>query len=301
MAKILITGGTGLIGTHLSHYLSSKGHEIHIATRRPLKVSSPYKGFLMDTDKGFLDGASLDGVEYIVNLAGEGIADQRWTDERMKTLISSRTQPIHLVTEHVLRNKQHIKGLVGASAIGYYGAVTVPGIFKESDVPGNDLMAKTCVAWEQAYKDLSAHAERSVLLRIGVVLTPKGGALKKMSAPFKIGFGAALGSGDQYMPWIHMDDLVRMIHDSLFGNMASGVYNAVASEHVTNQQFSQKLAEHFGKKLWLPNVPAFALKLAIGEMAVMLLEGSRVSNEKIVKAGFEFSYNSLQEALSSEA
>ncbi len=299
MAKILITGGTGLIGTQLSQFLVSKGHEVNIASRRQSKVAHPFKGFLLDTEKNYLDSAALDGVEYIVNLAGEGIADKHWTPQRKHDLIQSRTKPVEILTEHLKKRRQSIKGFVGASAIGYYGAVTVPTIFNESDAPGTDFMAQTCVAWENAYKEISTLVQHTNLLRIGVVLTDKGGALKKMSAPFKLGFGAALGSGAQYMPWIHLDDLVQLIHDALFGKLEPGIYNAVATEHITNKEFSAKLAQALGKPFFLPNVPALAMNLALGEMAVMLLEGSRVSNEKVLKAGFKLRYPTLKEALTS--
>jgi uncharacterized protein (TIGR01777 family) len=297
MAKILITGGTGLVGRHLIHALQKGGHEVVMLSRAIKPGLSGIKQYYWNISKGEIDLKAFEKVTHIVHLAGAGIADARWTEARKKEIQDSRVFSTKLLLKGIKESGIKPEMFVGASAIGYYGAVTTEKIFTETDAPARDFMGETCRLWEQSYEPLKELSMPHTVLRIGVVLAKDGGALQKMSAPFRYGLGAALGSGTQYMPWIHLDDLVQIILDALSGKISGGIYNAVATEYVTNAEFSKKLAQAMKKPFYLPNVPTFVMKLMLGEMAVMLLEGSRISNSKLLSSGFTFRYSSIEDAI----
>ena len=175
--------------------------------------------------------------------------------------------------------------------------VTSDKIFTETDKGPDDFLSHACKVWEGSYNDISASSDRTAIIRISVVLSKNGGALKRLLPLFKMGLGSAVGSGKQYMPWIHIDDLVSVFYNALFNESYKGVYNAVAPEHSTNQGFSEALAKSLHKPFFVPNVPAFALKLVFGEMASVLLKGSRVNDQKLLDAGFSFKYPAISGAL----
>jgi len=296
MAIILISGGTGLVGKALTKRLLSEGHEVRVLSRNP-QSSSQLKSFYWNLEKNEIDEKAFDGVEHIVHLAGSGIADKRWTDARKQDIIDSRVNSMKLITEVVKKKNIQLKSFVGASAIGIYGMTTSEKIFTETDKGANDFLTQSCGQWENSYQQIQALSNKNCIIRIGVVLSKDGGALKRLLPLFQFGLGSAVGSGKQYMPWIHIDDLVSVFYEALFNSNYSGIYNAVSPEETTNQSFSKQLAKSLSKPFFLPNVPAFALKLLFGEMANVLLEGSRVSNQKIINNGFHFQYTTLSEAL----
>ena len=296
MAIILITGGSGLVGKALTKRLILEGHEVRILSRYP-KSTDRIKSFFWNVEKQEIDEKAFDDVEHIVHLAGSGIADKRWTIERKKDIIDSRVNSMKLITDIVKRKKIQLKSFVGASAIGIYGMTTSEKIFSETDSWADDFLSYSCTQWENSYKEIQSFSEKTCIIRIGVVLSKDGGALKRLLPLFQLGLGSAVGSGKQYMPWIFIDDLVAVFYEVLFNQKFSGIYNAVSSEHITNQQFSKHLAKNLSKPFFLPNVPAFLLKLLFGEMATVLLEGSRVSNQKLIYEGFEFKYSTLSDAL----
>ncbi len=189
------------------------------------------------------------------------------------------------------------KAFISASAIGYYGAITAEKVFYETDLPASDFLGETCRLWEQSADKFKNSDTRVVKIRTGVVLAEQGGALSKMIVPVKLGFGSAIGSGKQYMPWIHIDDLCNIYIKAIEDIQMSGAYNAVAPQHTTNVEFTRALASILKKPFWFPAIPAFMLKMIFGEMAEMLLRGSRVSSEKIIKAGYKFKFANLQAAL----
>lgn len=299
MAKILITGGTGLIGKELAHYFTKNGHTVVLLTRNALKEKFPFKTYEWDIESGFINEKAFEEVEHIIHLAGTGIADERWTDKRKQEIIDSRVKSTHLVAAYL--KKLNIKPInfIGASAIGFYGATTSEKIYKETDKGEVDFLSFSTNEWEESYDAIRKLGIETSVVRIGVVLSQKGGAYKKMAKLFKIGLGCVLGSGNQYMPWIHIDDLVVLFNNLLFGEIKTGLYNAVAPQHITNKEFSIALAKSFKKPMLLPAVPEFVLKIILGEMSVMLLKGSRVSNEKLLNTGFKFKFTSLEEALNS--
>jgi len=298
MAIILITGGTGLIGKSLSDRLVSEGHEVRILSRNP--INSPViKSFFWDVKSNKIDESAFDNVDHIVHLAGAGIADKRWTKSRKIEIINSRVQSMMLIKSVIQKKQIMLKSFVGASAIGIYGMISSDKIFSETNQGNDDFLTNSCVQWEKAYEGIECMTEKKCVIRIGIVLSNQGGVLTKLLPIFKLGLGSATGKGTQYMPWIHLEDLVSIFHQALFNPKLTGTFNAVASEHVTNKDFSQKLAKSLSKPFFMPNVPEFILYLAFGEMANIMLKGSRISNQKLINSDFIFKYPTLSEALKS--
>ncbi|MFO0321397.1 MAG: TIGR01777 family oxidoreductase [Bacteroidota bacterium] len=296
MAKILISGGSGLIGKALINKLTEDGHDVSILTRQPLK-NNAVKSYFWDIEHFKIDENAFDGIEHIVHLAGCGIADKKWTHVRKKEIIDSRIKSAKLILSILNKRNIKLKSFIGASAVGIYGTRTSQTIFQESDFSTEDFLSQTCLAWENVYSKFDYFTEKKVILRLGVVISKNGGALKKLLPIFQLGLGSAIGSGKQYMPWIHLDDLVSLILESLFNRIYRGTYNAVASEHITNLFFSKQLAMALNKVFIMPAVPSFILKIIFGERADMLLRGSRVSNKKILENYFVFKYPDIKSAL----
>ena len=296
--KVLITGGTGLVGTALTTLLVEKGYSVTILTRDENRTSlnSNITYSFWDINKGIIDQELLLSANYIVHLAGAGIADKPWSAKRKKAILDSRVAPIKLIYNHLKDNAYQLNAFISASGVGYYGAITTNTIFDETARAANDFLGKTCLQWEQAVDELTDLPIRTVKLRTGIVLAKDGGALPKMMQPFKFGLGAALGTGKQIMPWIHIDDLARLYCAAIENDNFNGAYNAIAG-NVSNNNFSKTLSKCMKKPFWLPNVPGFMLKLFLGEMAVILLEGSAVNNQKILQTGFQFQFTDLEEAL----
>ncbi len=288
MAKIIITGGTGLVGTRLTEMLLKNNHEVVILSRNP-KHENEYK---WDISTGFIDKKALLNTDYIIHLAGAGIADQRWTAERKKIIIDSRVQSANLLFNKVKEFQIALKGFISASGIGYYGAVTSEHIFVETDEVGHDFLGEVCEKWEDAAHQFKTLEVPVNILRTGIVLSEKGGALEKMKTPIV----SPLGSGKQYMPWIHIDDLCQMYVHCIENN-SSGIFNAVAPDHETSKSFSKALANSIKHPYIGFGVPRFLLKILFGDMAKILLEGSRVSAKKIEKNGYSFRFKSLEKAL----
>ncbi len=294
MKTILITGGSGLIGSTLQQKLISKGYTVFILSRQKSDNSN---SFYWDIEKNEIEDEAILKADFIIHLAGAGIADKRWTETRKKELIESRVNSANLLLKKVKELNPTLEGFIAASGIGYYGGITSEKIFSEDDNAGTDFISKICQLWEQASLKFQQESIRTVILRTGVVFSKKGGALEKIKQPIQLGVGAALGSGSQYIPWIHIEDLCNLYIEAIENNNFKGVYNAVAPEHCTNKQLTKTIANILNKSIWLPNVPSFLLKLALGKMSVIILEGSRVSSEKAKKIGFKFKFPTVKEAL----
>lgn len=292
MSKILITGASGLIGTRLTEMLIQQGHEVsHLGrTKKGGKIPS----FAWDVNAGVVDQEAFRQPDTIIHLAGTGVADQRWTKNRKREILESRTKSTALLARCVEKN-QNIKTVISVSAIGYYGSGGSDTEFIEENKPGSDFLATVVNKWEKAVDKIQR--ARLVKLRTGIVLSEKGGALKKMMTPIQFGVGTPLGTGTQYMSWIHIDDLCRMFIKAIEDNNMSGVYNATGPYAVTNAELTKAIAMALKKPLWLPPVPAFVLKMMLGEMADIVLEGSKVSSKKIQQAGFQFQFPELNQAL----
>jgi uncharacterized protein (TIGR01777 family) len=297
MATILITGGTGMIGLRLAQMLKNQGHTLHLLSRTSKSVK-PYDAvFSWDVKKGNLDERSLDDVEVIVHLAGAGIADQRWTDERKSEILSSRVDSAKLILEALKRRKQSLTAFVSGSAIGWYGAHTDSLIHNETEPAAFDFMGETCRKWEHVADLFQPVAERIVKVRTGVVFAKNAGALPKMAQPIKWYVGSPLGSGKQQIPWIHLDDICTIFSNAVSDSRYYGSINATATENCTNKEFTKVLAKVLHRPMIPFHVPSFVIKTIFGEMAVVVLEGSRVSNHRIKQMGYSFQYPSLETAI----
>ena len=292
MNTILISGGTGLIGRHLSGLLKSKGYKVRLLSRESNPKNS-FPTFLWNIDQNTIDDSAFNGVNHIIHLTGAGVANKRWTNKRKNEILDSRVASTNLLYDTVKRLEVPLKSFVAASATGYYGSTTTDKIFKETNKPGNDFLSKVCELWEKAINQFEHLKIRTVILRTGIVLSNEGGALKKMTTPVI----TSIGNGKQFMPWIHIDDLCELYIKGIEDNKFQGVYNAVSTEHITNFSFSKVLSK-IVKKPFIPFMaPKVLLKIALGEMSSIILNGNRVSAEKIKQAGFKFKFENLNKAL----
>jgi uncharacterized protein (TIGR01777 family) len=296
-SKVLITGGSGMIGRHLTVALKSAGYEVaHLS--RTKSGNSSAAVFTWDHTLGHLEDGALDGVEYIVHLAGAGVADKRWTAERKKVIVDSRVQSAGLLYEKLKEQSHQVKAFISASGISIYGHDTGDAVCTE-DTPANtkDFLGRVTVAWEAAADQFAGLGLRVVKLRTGIVLSTEGGAFPRLLLPVRLGAGAAIGTGRQYLSWIHLQDQIRLIRHCLEHDSCAGVYNAVAPDPVRNREIMRRMAGYLDRPFFLPNVPAFTLKLVYGEMAETVLGGNKVSPHKILDTGFRFQYPDLDSAL----
>jgi uncharacterized protein (TIGR01777 family) len=281
--KILITGGTGLIGTHLVPALLAADHTLVVLTRnaKPSKL----KGLTFLAWDGKRIPAEAGAADAVINLAGAGIADQRWTDAYKKTITDSRVQGTLACVQYIQAQAVKPKVFISASAVGIYGTRSKEVLTEASPV-GNDFLAAVGRKWEMAAVGADC---RTVTPRIGVVLAREGGAFPKLLAPFKVFAGGYIGTGEQGLPWIHIDDVVRFFEWALTTETASGIYNLAAPEVLNNKQFGHVLGHVLGKPSALP-VPAFTVQLMLGESAMLVLEGQKVKPERLLQAGFTFKF-----------
>lgn len=291
MEHILITGGTGTIGKALATSLRAQNHVISILTRSPKANSDVY----WDPKKMELDQEKLADVTVIIHLAGAGIADQRWTNARKKEIIDSRVQSTLLLEKFLAKGNHKVKHFISSSAVGYYSE-RGDSILNEMDPPNHDFLANSCIAWEHSIDRIAELGIPVAKIRTGVVLDLAGGALPKMIIPTKLGFGSALGTGKQWMSWIHINDLVAL-YSFVLEKKLEGVYNGVAPQPVQNVVFAKTLAKVLHRPFFFPSVPSFLLKLIFGEMAAVVLGSTRVSADKIQSAGFRFQFPNLEPAL----
>jgi uncharacterized protein (TIGR01777 family) len=297
--RIIITGGTGLIGKPLSEALSASGHEVVVLTRQPEKVKDmPASVKLHKWDGKSAEGWGVlaDGAGAIVNLAGAGIADQRWSADRKQAIRSSRIDAGKAVMAAIAAAAVKPKVLIQSSAVGYYGTETGDAQVTESFSPGGDFLSKVCFDWEASTAPASKYGVRRVIVRTGVVLSNAGGAFPKQAMPFKLFAGGPVGNGKQWYPWIHIDDEVRAIQFLIENENAEGAFNLSAPNPVTNKEFGKLLGEALGRPSVIP-APGFAIQTLFGEMAVVLLEGQRAVPQRLLDLGFKFKYETAQAAL----
>jgi uncharacterized protein (TIGR01777 family) len=288
---------SGLLGTSLSQKLDVLGYEVIHLSRYKSKVSK-YQIFTWDIANGLIEDGALEGVDYIIHLAGAGVADKRWTDERKKVLASSRIDSAALILDRLKNSGKKIKAFISASAIGIYGFDTGSIVQTEERTQlGDDFLAMLTKKWEHAADQFNSRAGRVVKFRIGLVLSPKGGLLEKLVPVTRFGLASAFGNGEQYMSWIHIDDLVEMFVKAIEDDSLEGIFNAVAPNPVTNKEFLKTLAETLGRPFFLPDTPKFVLKMVLGELASAITGGNNVSPEKIQHVGFQFQHPDLDESL----
>lgn len=298
--KVLITGGTGLIGRRLTQMLLEKGYEIAFLSRGKTNIPS-VQVFEWDIQKDFVEEGALDNLHFLVHLAGSNVGEGRWTEERKKSILESRTESIRLIARKLAEKQIKPAAFVSASGISYYGQDTGDRRNTENTPPGNDFLSHVSIEWEKAADEIAALGIRTVRLRTGIVISKDGGAIPKMALPARFGVGAPLGSGKQWMSWIHLDDMCRLYIEALENDSWHGAYNAVAAPPVTNEALTEAICKVLHRSQWFPNVPAFALKLVFGEMAAVILGGNYVVNERIARqTAFRYRYGELEEALKAE-
>lgn len=295
--KILITGATGLVGQHLITHLLSKGHEINFLTSRKEAVDSLPNclGFYWNIENQIIDTSCIKGVKKIIHLAGANVSN-RWTNLYKDEIIASRVNSSKLLYQTLKNNKHEVNQFISASAVGIYKHSYASIYDESSQVFSKGFLGRVVQQWEESVNLFSDLDINVTIFRTGVVLSEKGGALQKMKQPITLGFGASLASGKQYMSWIHIKDLIRLI-DFLVTKNEKGVFNAVAPSPVTNTELTKALAKSLNKPLFFPNVPKFILKLLLGEMHEIVCESQNVSSNKIERLGFDFQFNKLDEAL----
>ncbi len=291
---IVITGASGSVAKVLAKKLENE-YSVRFLTR----TKKHENDFEWNIEKGTIDEKAFENVNHIIHLAGANISEKRWSDERKKEIISSRVDSAQLIFRTLQKKNIRLKSFISASATGIYGAITSQTIFREEDEKGNDFLSEVVILWEKAADEFSEKgiAERVVKIRTSIVLSEKDGALKKMAVPIKLGIGSPIGTGRQYIPWIHMDDLCEVYEFALKNENMSGAYNASAPQHTDNENFTKEIAEVLNKPMFMPNIPGFMMKILFGELSVVLLEGSRTSSEKLQNAGFTFKFPELKSAL----
>ncbi|MDX6189864.1 TIGR01777 family oxidoreductase [Flavobacterium sp. Fl-318] len=295
--NVLITGGTGFIGKYLTQVLLANNFTVSILSRTPRKSSGLITYYQWNPERDYIEEDAILNADYIIHLAGEGIVEKRWTAKRKKSILESRTKPITLIHSLLKKHNKSLNAFISASGIGIYGANTSEQICTEDTPAANDFLGLTCQEWEKTADTIGALGIRTVKIRTGIVFGRAGGFLKKITPGFKAGFGTILGSGSQYLPWIHIEDLSQIYLKSILDTKIEGPYNAVLTDDTTQLKFSKTLANLYGYSIWLPKIPQSLLKIVLGEMSDAILKGQRVSSEKIQHTGFEFQFATLETAL----
>lgn len=295
MKTILIAGGTGLVGQLLAQTLKDEGYNIRLISRS--KPSNPvFPTFLWNVDKGVADGNAFNGVDIVINLAGSGVADKLWTERRKKEITESRVKSNQLLA-YCFKNYHRPALYISAGAIGFYGHRN-DELLTEEQPSGDDFLSKSCTAWEKAVFETADPSTRLIIFRIGIVLSERGGALQKMLLPWKMGISTSFNPGNQWYSWIHEEDLVRLFVFGIQNEQIEGIYNAVAPNPEKMYDFA-KVMKAQSKLPWrmVWTIPFTLLTAAMGEMSTVLTNSAKVSSEKIIKAGFQFKFKKMDEAL----
>ncbi len=293
---VLIGGGTGLVGSRLSELLEAKNYEVlHLS--RKAKPDARFPAYAWDLKNKTIDEEAIQKADYIINLAGAGIVDKRWTASRKKVIIDSRVDGTLLLKNAFQKAGKTPKAFVSASAIGYYGNTGEDLVTEETPPADNRFLSQSCVAWEKAIDEVKATGWRTARLRISIVLSTKGGALEKIMLPLKANIGGYFADGQQWYSWIHIDDICNLFIHAVENEDVSGTFNAAAPYPERNKPFTQKVASAMNKTAILAPAPAFAMRLAMGEMADTILNSNRISSEKVQATGFEFQFPKLEGAV----
>jgi len=293
--KILITGGTGFIGQKLCHFLLDKNHQLTVLSRTPKTVAF-ICGERVKSIRNIKQLSSSDSFDAIINLAGEGIADSRWSKARKQLLLDSRINTTKQLISYIEMVNIKPKVLISGSAIGYYGN-RKSTLLTEESLPHEEFSHHLCALWESTAFEANKFGIRTCIIRTGLVIGRDGGFVKRMLPLFKLGLGGPMGNGKQWMSWVHCSDLIAIIDTLLQSDTLHGIFNASSPEPVTNREFSKTLGQVLNRPVFLA-VPAFVFKILLGEMSTLLLGGQRVLPERLEEAGFVFKFNSLKQALS---
>lgn len=302
MATVLITGGTGLVGRALTRALLERNHNVIVLSRSPRKDTlDGVRYAAWDIEAGQIDPEAVGAADFIMHLAGAGVADKRWTAKRKQEIRDSRVKGSELLVKALRKMPNRVKAVISASATGWYGpdpSVPNPRAFREEDPAYPDFLGNTCKDWEASIDPVQSLGKRLVKLRTGIVLSREGGALAEFEKPLRFGIGAVMGNGKQMISWVHIDDLVNMYLAAMENEYYSGAYNAVAPDPVSNRTLIAALGKiKKGRYFTLLNVPAFLLKIILGEMSIEVLKSTTVSSARLQLDGFLFTHSSLTEAL----
>ncbi len=302
MQTVLITGGTGLVGGALSRLLLDKGYRVIILSRSKAMsstnsiIQSNLSFAYWDIKKQEIDIAALQAADYIIHLAGAGVMDKKWTATYKKEIVSSRAESAKLIVDSLRDNTNKVKAVISASAIGWYN--TGENVHTEEEPADDSFLGETCKLWEESMEPVTQLNKRLVKLRIGIVLSKDGGALKEFMNPLRFGIAAILGSGKQIISWIHINDLCNLFVYAIENEQLYGVYNAVAPNPVNNKTLTITLAKKMKGKFYIPvHVPTFILKLMLGGRSIEILKSIAVSCKKIQDAGFNFQFKTIETAL----
>lgn len=295
--KVLITGATGLIGSEIVRQCNAAGIAVNYLTtsKEKIECTENYKGFYWNPQEGEIDLQAFDGATAIINLVGATISE-RWTKKYKKIILESRLESINLLRDTLLNIDHNIVHFISASGISIYPNSETKLYTEENEEVDNTFLGEVVVAWEAAAAQFKNMGMEVSKVRTGVVLAKKEGALPKLVKPVKLGVGAPLGNGEQWISWIHLEDIAG-IYLFLLTNQLEGKYNAVAPNPVQNKKMTKMIASKLDSPLWMPNIPDFAIKLLLGEMSVLVLEGQLVSSQKVEKLGYPFKYYNLENAL----
>lgn len=298
MKTVLITGGSGMIGKRLSDLLIEKGYKVIWLSRERFK-NAKIPRYRWDYRKNEIDIEALEQADIIVHLAGYSLGEDSWTRHKKQVIVESRVQTSKLLLDTCKSINKTLEAFISASAVGYYGMVTDDKIYTESDKPArNDFLSRTCKKWESAaFRFDEELSVRTVAIRTAFVISGQSDAFKKMTLPVRIGLGAPLGRGSQYFNWIHLDDICGIYIKAIEDVNMNGVYNAASLEYTTNAEFMKKMAKAMNRPFFMPKIPSFLIRLIMGESSGMVLEGSRISSQKIVDEGFEFSFPTSDQAI----
>jgi len=292
---ILITGATGLVGKKLIHKLHAEGHSISVLVRKRVNVKNT-SVYLWDVYKNYIDPACIEGIDTVIHLAGENIAGKKWTKERKQKIIDSRVLAAQMLLKLIKDTNTPVRTFISASAVGYYGDCG-DEILTETSSNGYGFLAECCKLWEDAVDQGKNLGMRIVKLRIGFVLAKNEGALAALDKPIRFFAGAPLGSGNQWIPWVHIDDLVNMFVQALNDPRMSGPYNACAPFPVTNATLTKAVAKSLHRPVWPIHVPEKVLEMILGKMNVIVLISNNTSAQKLLDEGFRFKYTHLEDAL----
>lgn len=294
--SVLITGGSGFIGKYLTKYLLASGYKVsHLS--RTANSSSTVRAFLWNPEKRLIDHEAFEGINFLIHLAGTNIGEKRWTRRRKEKIMKSRVDSARFLYETIKEKEIALKAFISASATGFYGSVITSKIFYETDPASTDFLGSVCKRWEEAADLFENSGIRTVKIRSAVVLEKNDSALSKMMMPAKFGFLMQTGDGQQYTPWIHINDLCRIYLKAIQDPGMRGAYNAVAPQHVTHKAFMHILAKIMKVSVLPVALPGFVLRFVFGEMSDLILKGSRVSCEKIINSGYSFLFSNVEDAL----
>ncbi len=293
---VLITGASGLVGTHLVKLLLEKGYRVNTLGRSQSHGQEGTDHYVWDMEKGTFDPKALQNVSAIIHLAGAGVAEKKWTEDRKKEIIDSRVKSATLLYNYLKNNAHSVDTFISASAVGYYGDCA-DELLTEDHEPGSDFLASVCKQWEESATQFAALGIREVRMRIGIVLAKEGGALPELTRTLPIGVAPYFAKDNLFYPWVHVTDIAGMLAFAIENPGVQGAYNATGNKPLLMKELMQEIVKSSGKKAVVIPTPPFAIKLAMGEMSTMLLSSQRCSNRKITDAGYQFRFRTVTSAL----